>query len=117
MTLPIGQTDYSAAARAALRRHRSVRDHFQPDLFAEPALEALLQMFIAQEEGLRLSLLALSRECSVSESTGLRWITRLEALGYCERVADHQDHRRSWIVMTPDGAARMRAWLDVQPRS
>lgn len=73
-------------------------------------------MFIAQEEGVRLSMLTLSRQCSVSESTGLRWIARLEALGYCERIADHQDHRRSWIVMSDDGCRRMRRWLDTQPR-
>ncbi|MCI1141789.1 hypothetical protein MOP88_04710 [Sphingomonas sp. WKB10] len=86
-----------------MQRHRSIRDHFAAELFAEPALEALLQLFIAQEEGVRLSMLTLSRQCSVSESTGLRWIARLEALGYCERIADHQDHRRSWIVMSDDG--------------
>ncbi|GEM72777.1 hypothetical protein SAQ01S_25430 [Sphingomonas aquatilis NBRC 16722] len=116
MTVLIGQTQYSVAARAALQRHRSIRDHFAAELFAEPALEALLQLFIAQEEGVRLSMLTLSRQCSVSESTGLRWIARLEALGYCDRIADHQDHRRSWIVMSDDGCRRMRRWLDTQPR-
>ncbi len=60
MTVLIGQTQYSVAARAALQRHRSIRDHFAAELFAEPALEALLQLFIAQEEGVRLSMLTLA---------------------------------------------------------
>lgn len=108
------QTDYSAAAvlaRDVLEARRKIGDHFDPDLFADPALDILLDLFAASEEGQKVSVSSCCVAACVPATTALRWIGRLKDIGMIEETPDDVDRRRRWVAITPVAKAAMAAYL------
>lgn len=110
--IAFGQTFYSAAARYALHLYDTMESGFGPDLFGDPAMRALLNVLIAEEEGFRLGFSDLAVMCSGSLTTGGRWIARLEGDGYMERQPDLHDRRRTFVKLTEDGRRRLYRWAE-----
>jgi hypothetical protein len=113
---PTGVLDYSdeALAAVAARLYRSRRRrarHFDPEMFAEPAWDMLLDLFIAKVRGKQMSTLSLCIASEVPETTALRWIGVLERQGLVARHLAEHDHRLRLIALTPKGYRVMRQYL------
>jgi len=91
-------------------RRRRTR-HLPPTLFGEPAWDILLDLFIAAERGLDISVTSACIAADVPSTTGLRWLHILEGEGLVKSEADTQDGRRRFIRLTPDAHTRMRAFF------
>ena len=65
------------------RRRRS--KFFEASLFAEPAWDMLLDLFVACVRGRKVSVTSLCRAAEVSDATGLRWIDMLEGKSLVRR--------------------------------
>jgi DNA-binding MarR family transcriptional regulator len=100
-----------AVALSEYRRRRSRIRHFDGGLFAEPAWDILLDLFVANIDGIRVSITSACLATSCPPTTALRWITVLESQKLVERAGDAKDQRRSWLYLTELGTKKMTAYL------
>lgn len=104
-----------AASEEAVRsviRSRSQRDKFFPnELFADPAWDMLLDLYVSEIVQRRVSVSSLCIAPLVPHSTALRWITSLECEGLVERTSDPFDKRRYFMSLTRKGRQSMDAYF------
>jgi DNA-binding response OmpR family regulator len=98
--LPDEELAYIAMSIYRARRRRS--KFLDASLFAEPAWDMLLDLFVASVRGRQVSVTRLCRAADVTEATGLRWIEMLESQGLMRRRSVSEDgHLR--VVELSDG--------------
>ena len=89
-------------------RIRAERRKFLPaHLFADPAWDMLLDLYLADILSQRISISSLCIASNVPASTALRWITTLQREGLVERAGDPYDHRRYFTSLSEKGMAAM----------
>jgi hypothetical protein len=113
---PTTALDYSdeALATVATRVYRSRRRrarYFDAEMFAEPAWDMLLDLFIARARGKEIRTLSLCIASEVPMTTALRWIGVLEQHGLVERRRTPGDRRLKLIALTRQGDRVMRQYL------
>ncbi len=102
------QQDLVTLARRFYRSRRLRPRVFSDEaLFGEPAWDMLLDLFIAEADGKRLSVTAACIGSAVPTSTALRWLVILEDRGLVRRENDPSDARRVFLQLTSDGYAKM----------
>lgn len=99
-----------AATKAYLKARRLREDRFPADLFADPAWDILLDLFVCQIDGIPVGISDACVASQVPNSTALRWIARLEDLRLVVRASDPQDGRRAWLSLDRKGYAQMWDW-------
>lgn len=98
-------------ARSIYKIRRS-RAHFLPgNLFAEPAWDMLLDLYIHRSIGRRVTVTSLCIASGVPPTTALRWISGLIENELVERIESEQDRRKAFIVLTERGHLAMRSVL------
>lgn len=85
---------------------------FGPDLFSEPAWDALLELYAAKLGRRRISLDDVARELDVPESTMARWIDVLTDQHIVETESDPVEPSRLWMSLTAEGQAKMKQLAD-----
>jgi DNA-binding MarR family transcriptional regulator len=92
---------FLTAVRAEISRRRCRRALFSEyDIFADPAWDIMLEMYVANATDTKLSITAVGLEAGVAPTTVLRWISVLENYGFVKRTADVSDKRRHWVYLT-----------------
>jgi DNA-binding MarR family transcriptional regulator len=87
-------------------------------MFGEPAWDMLLELFAAERLGKKFSVSGLCYCSGVPATTALRWIDRLEKVGWINREADEADRRRYWVRLSDRGSAAMlRYFRSLEVRS
>ncbi|WP_181815780.1 hypothetical protein [Alteripontixanthobacter maritimus] len=81
------------------------------ELFCEPAWDMLLDLFVQQEQGRKISITSACIASDSAQTTALRWIEILIAKGLLDKRTDETDCRRSWLTLTEDGLTKMREVL------
>src|SRR4051794_7061541 len=84
---------------------------FGASLFADPAWDTMLELFLAELEGRKLATTELGCKSNVPSTTSLRWTEKLEADGWVHRVPDRHDLRRVFVELSAKGSEAMRVWL------
>ncbi|RYG99309.1 MAG: hypothetical protein EON58_04360 [Alphaproteobacteria bacterium] len=93
-------------------RSRRLRERLLPvGLFADPALDMLLELTLHQAEGTTVSITDLCNSVSVAPTTGLRWISQLQTRGLIERALDSADRRKTHLRLTESGTAAMASYM------
>lgn len=98
-----------ALAWISIRRNRDAI--FGSSLFADPAWDMLLDLYVNYVRNKSVSVTSLCLASEVPTTTALRWITVLEGSGLIRRLADPNDRRRSYILLTETGIEKMEAAL------
>lgn len=80
-------------------------------LFADPAWDMLLDLFINHCRRKKVAVSSLGIASHVPATTALRWIAALERDGLVTREPDVFDGRRLFIVFTPTGIKKMKLTL------
>jgi len=103
-------------ARTAMRR-RILRRQLvgAPELFGDPAWDMLLDLFVHECEGRRLSMSSLCAATALPESSAMRLAQRLCDAGLLRRLPDPSDGRRSFMAIAPEIAHRLRAYFAEGP--
>jgi DNA-binding MarR family transcriptional regulator len=107
-----GQIDH---ARLAERIYRSRRDRerlFDNNIFADPAWDLLLDLFVRSERREQVSISSACHAASVPEATALRYLKVLTEKNYVERVSHPNDKRSTTLKMTVFGRSLMIEWLE-----
>lgn len=86
-------------------------------LFANPAWDVLLDLYINHAEGRRECVSSVCLASSAPPTTVLRWITVLEAQNLIDRSPDPKDKRRALIELSPEGLEKMHIALDASAES
>lgn len=93
-------------------RNRSQRSKFFPsELFADPAWDMLLDLYLSEIAQRRVSVTSLCLASNVPSTTALRWIANLECEGLAERTSDPFDRRRYFMSLTGKGRHAMDAYF------
>jgi DNA-binding MarR family transcriptional regulator len=100
-----------SAIQARARRGR----HLNPDLFADPAWDMLLELYSAALTQRKLTVSRLGERSGVPMTTALRWISTLEREGLIDRVHDRLDGRRVFLTLSEKGERAMSAYFDDLP--
>jgi hypothetical protein len=109
---PVDQTAHGAFARELLTSRRLITRYFDPDLFADPALDILLDLYAAAAEGKKVGTSSACIAAAVPSTTALRWIARLKTMKLIEDQPDPADGRRKWLTLTAPAHAQMTAYLE-----
>jgi DNA-binding MarR family transcriptional regulator len=86
-------------------------------LFGEPAWDILLDLFIANKEQRKVSVMSACIGSAVPSTTALRWIAALERENLIVREDDPDDARRTYVVLTQEGDAAMSEYFDASSKA
>jgi hypothetical protein len=95
------------AARDARDTRRQRDLIFGRDLLADPSWDLLLDIFIASQEGRRMSVASACLGAPVPAGTALRCIAHLTDAGLVRREADSGDPRNFYLVPTEHAVAKL----------
>jgi hypothetical protein len=96
----------------AVIRARRLRDrYFQPDLFADPAWDVLLDLLLAEILHRRVSVSSACMAAAVPATTALRWLNLMVRKGLIVRRADPLDGRRIFVELAPDASLSLRRFF------
>jgi hypothetical protein len=109
---PEGRPGVAAFARQILAARGRIGNFVAADLFADPARDILLDLFVAGEEGRRISISSCCIAASVPPTTALRWIGMLKKRQLIQETTDPADGRRKWLSLTPDVHIAMRDYVN-----
>jgi DNA-binding MarR family transcriptional regulator len=87
-------------------------NHLNGVLFADPAWDILLELYIARHEQRVVTVSNAALATTVPASTALRWLGSLVEDGWLERQNDRVDHRRINVSMPDATFDRMNDLLD-----
>jgi hypothetical protein len=91
---------------------RELRSHnLREGLFADPAWDMLLDLFLARLLGRRICVSSLCIASRVPATTALRWIKDMERHGEVIRHADRTDKRRAYIEISDEAFQAVCATL------
>lgn len=107
----VSDASLASFARDIYRARRCRERVLRKSLFAEPAWDMLLDLFVHAVEGRKVSTSSLCLAGDVPATTGLRCIRALEREGLVERRQDVDDQRVTLIALSPSGFAKMRCVL------
>ena len=105
--------DESVAQKVrSIQRARTNRSRlFDPELFADPAWDILLDLFASSLEQRRVSVSGLCAASGVPATTALRWMATLEAHELILRLKDPLDARRVFVMLSGKGSSIMREYF------
>lgn len=90
-------------AEEELRRRRLRTRHFPRSYFAEGAWAILLDLFVSQHRGRKVSTIGACLASELPESTALRCLDALEKDEYVRREATEKDRRVKFVKLTARG--------------
>lgn len=112
-TLPgYGSQNDVDAINGILRARRIREGCFPPDLFSDPAWDALLELYLAGARQQRVQASSLCIDAGVPLTTTVRWIKRLVETGHVQCRSNPLDARVRWVELTEDGRRSMRRFID-----
>ena len=77
-----------------LQRARLERDEYSPsEILGEPGWSLLLDLFVAHHEGRLVNSSGACFGANIPQTTGLRWLEKLDSVGLIERQPHPQDTR------------------------
>lgn len=97
--------------RRAIKERRNRDKFFSEHLFADPAWDMLLQLYVAELDQIRLATSSLCASAAVPTTTALRWISTLANEGLIDRRNDPLDGRRVFIALSAKGVRSMEAYF------
>lgn len=107
----IAESQISNRVRTYLSGRRKRDEILGGGWFEDPAWDILLDLLASQHEGRSVGISSACIAAAVPPTTALRWITSLEDARAVVRVRDVRDRRRSFLVLAPEVAERLEAWV------
>ena len=105
------RTGSEKALRKIIRARADRLKYLPVDLFADPAWDMLLDLYLGDILSKRISISSLCTASNVPATTALRWIGALGNEGLIDRGGDPCDARRSFISLSKSGLERMDAYF------
>lgn len=104
---PVNQAVSAAEIRSLIKARRLRDKYFNPELFADPAWDMMLDLLAAKLEHVKVSVSSLCIAANVPPTTALRWIKSMTDEKIFERRADDHDGRRIFVQLSDHAAAAL----------
>lgn len=104
--------DYAKLAERIYDSRRERERVFNEDMFADPAWDLLLDLFVKSARNEQVSISSACQGANVPEATALRYLKALTEKKYVERSSHPNDKRSTTLKMTPLGNKLMIRWLE-----
>lgn len=101
-----------ARIRRMIKLRESRTKLFDESLFADPAWDMLLELYLARLEGRIEYVSSICIASGVPSTTAIRWIKTLEQQGWISRRPDFSDGRRCFLLLTPKGEVAMERFFE-----
>jgi DNA-binding MarR family transcriptional regulator len=101
-----------SAARIWSKVRRIRETVLGPALFADPAWDMLLELYIERDSDRPYSISSLCAAGQTAPTTALRWIARLELEGRIVRDPDPTDRRRFYVRLAPRTVTELDKVMD-----
>lgn len=111
-TLSKTSQDLSRAVKRILRFRDLRNEMFGGQLFADPAWDMMLEIFMCDLTQQRISVSAACAGSRVPATTGLRWAKLLERRGILTRRNDPLDSRRVHLSLSEEAFTKMRLLME-----
>ncbi|MCP3730363.1 hypothetical protein M9978_07965 [Sphingomonas sp. MG17] len=99
------------AVKQAIWERRARDRFFDSELFADPAWDMLLDLFLSRLENRSTCVSSLCIAAATPPTTALRWIGTMTDQGLFERHPDPNDKRRHFLHLSRDAEAAMAAYF------
>ncbi|TVV72679.1 MarR family winged helix-turn-helix transcriptional regulator [Sphingomonas solaris] len=109
-----GDPELLAFSRRMIAERARRYHFFDGHLFADPAWDIMLDLFVAGIERREVPVTNLCFTSNVPDTTVLRWIKTLGAEGLVVRHKDSVDKRRVLVQLAPPAAEAMRRYVEEQ---
>jgi DNA-binding MarR family transcriptional regulator len=100
-----------AFVKLLIADRRARNEQFPAALFADPAWDILLDLYVAHADGLLISVTSAVIAADVPASTALRWISHMTKQGYLRRSPDPHDRRRVHVELAENAITRIENYL------
>lgn len=100
-------------ARMMLYSRALLEQEVAADLFADPALNILMTLYVAGGEGQPVSTSAACSAAAVPTTTALRWINALAARRMIDKRSLPSDRRFTYLELTPQTQAALDRYFDL----
>lgn len=111
-TLSKTTQDLARAVKRILRFRDLRNEMFDDHLFADPAWDMMLEIFMCDLTQQRISVSAACAGSRVPATTGLRWAKLLEKRGILTRRNDPLDSRRVHLSLSEEAFTKMRLLME-----
>lgn len=102
--------------RAILQQRRAREQFFDADLFADPAWDMMLDLYVAWLDRKRVSVSSLCIAAAVPATTALRWIRAMEDKGHFVRKPDQHDARRIYVDLSGEALLKLHRYFAQTPK-
>lgn len=109
---PDARIDHVKLAERIYRARRERERVFNDDIFADPAWDLLLDLFVRSARDEQISVSSACHGANVPEATALRYLKALTERKYVERTSHPNDKRSTTLKMTPLANKLMIEWLE-----
>ena len=106
-----------ATVKRAIDERRLRQKFFGYELFADPAWDMLLQLFLAEISQRRVSVTALTIAANVPATTALRWIKTMADAAIIRRRPDPTDARRVFVELSEKASEAMEGYFEELQRA
>jgi DNA-binding MarR family transcriptional regulator len=98
-------------ARAVVISRQTRKEFFASSIFGEPAWDMLLTLYVADREGMPVTVGRLAQLSDARLTTAIRWIEYLEQSGLVERRDHPHDARVVLIELTEPAVEKIEAYF------
>lgn len=112
---PNSRDDLNSRARAVLKTRQLRARHFNKAMFAEPAWDILLLLYLADFSEARQSVGHLADLIETPPTTVSRWVGYLEKENLVARIDHPTDRRIVFIQLTDQGRSALDGFLNEMP--
>ncbi|MDB5714418.1 MAG: hypothetical protein JWO15_1815 [Sphingomonadales bacterium] len=106
------QINHAELAERIYRSRRHREQIFKDDIFADPAWDILLDLFVKTQHGEQVNISSACHAAGVPEATALRYLKALTEKEYVERILHDSDRRSTILRLTDLGTDLMKQWLE-----
>lgn len=99
-------------ARVIYSARAGIGQFFEPNLFADPAFDMLLFMFLEDDAGRAVETSSCYRASGVPRTTAIRWINMMVANGMFISAPHPTDRRLTLLRLSDDAREGVRRWLN-----
>ena len=107
----VKSTDAVPIARAILEDRKRRSQIFNPGMFGEPGWDLLLNLYVVDRDGPRLTIGKVTQLAGVSLSTSLRWLEYLKDQGLITREHHPTDARTAYVALTDKAREALGSYL------
>lgn len=100
-----------SSIRQIVRARQRRSSFFKATLFADPAWDILLELYVAELEQRRIATTSACIASGVPVTTALRWLKILDDEGLIEREPDPLDRRRIYLRLSRAASEGMRGYF------